>query len=120
MLRTQMKEQIPANASALPVIRVPEGTTAKLAYVCDITGQLYISVDREALILCPSGGKGGAAGRRSKGGGGRRRGGSAGGRAGGGGWALEGAQGLQPPLRTHQGGRPSAARAVAGREPWFG
>jgi hypothetical protein len=56
MLRSAMKEQIPANSAVLPVLKVPEGTTAKLAYVCEITGSLYIAVDREALIKCPSGG----------------------------------------------------------------
>ena len=73
-----LREQIPANASALPIIRVPEGTTTKLAYVCDISGMLFVSVDHDVLIQCPTGEC------TRKGGGGKETGAGGMGRCGGG------------------------------------
>lgn len=43
---------------ARPAIKVPEGTTAKIAYVCDISGTLYIAVNHDSLIMCPTGERG--------------------------------------------------------------
>lgn len=53
--RSFLQGTIPANKTALPVIRVPEGTKIKLTWVCDIAGNLYVGAGKEELIQCPSG-----------------------------------------------------------------
>eukprot|EP00877_Chromochloris_zofingiensis_P014766 jgi/Chrzof1/9543/Cz04g07080.t1 len=52
--RSFLQGTIPANKTALPVIRVPEGTKIKLTWVCDIAGNLYVGAGKEELIQCPS------------------------------------------------------------------
>jgi hypothetical protein len=59
IMRSELTNQIPANATALKQAKIllPEGASKNytFAWVCDARGGLYLSVNKEHMISCGTG-----------------------------------------------------------------